>query len=67
MAQDIDVYGVARLYIKEYGATALQEVHKNISKYTAAEDSGALKVWYDIEDAVKEILCVCEAVDSVMG
>jgi hypothetical protein len=65
MVQEIDNYGVARLFVKEYGDSAIDEVKHNISKYAALGDSCSLKRWYEVELAVNDILCSAEEKASV--
>lgn len=65
MVQEIDIYGVARLFVKEYGEDALNEVRENISKYIAVQDSFSLKKWYEIEAAVQEIMHSSEVAEEI--
>lgn len=65
MVQEVDIYGVARLFVKEYGKAALDEIRNNISKYTAVQDSCSLKRWYEVEAAVQDILCTTEKTESI--
>lgn len=50
-----DVYRIARLLIDEYGAYAWDEVQERLAHYVAAKDYNAIKAWYEIEDALKEL------------
>lgn len=55
MSEDIDIYRIARLLLKEHGVFAANEIKERIAHYTAAEDFNSIKTWYDVEDALREI------------
>jgi len=52
---EVDLYGIARLLVQEYGDKVTQKVEERIAHYTVSEDCSAIKRWYDIKEAVKEI------------
>jgi len=55
MANDVDVYRIARILIDEHGNFAEDEIEDKIKQYEEMNDFGAMKVWYEVGDALKEI------------
>lgn len=55
MSDSVDVYRIARLLLEEHGVFAADEIKEKIKAYTDAGDYNATKIWYEIEDALKEI------------
>ena len=55
MSDTVDVYRIARLLLEEHGVFAADEIKEKIKVYTDAGDYNATKIWYEIEDALKEI------------
>ena len=52
---DVDVYGIARLYIEEYGDDAAKEIQKIIAHQIEIHDTSSLKRWYEIEEAIVQM------------
>lgn len=50
-----DVYSIARLLFEEYGVFAAEEIKEKIQSYVDSGDYNAIKIWYEIEDALSEI------------
>ena len=59
---DVDVYRIARLLLEEYGDNAASEVQDKLDHYIAAKDYNAIKVWYEVEDALKAIQTSANAI-----
>ena len=55
MSKTADIYRIARSLSQEYGSLALSKVIEQIEHYTNIGDCCAIKTWYEIEDAVKEL------------
>ncbi len=53
---DVDVYNVARRIIENNGKDAINEVRQKIKHYASIEDFSSVKVLYEVEDAVHEIM-----------
>ncbi|MDB2415418.1 hypothetical protein N9W34_06575 [Rickettsiales bacterium] len=52
---DIDVYGIARLYISEYGYEALNILEKEISYNISINNNRTASGLYDIKEAIKDM------------
>ena len=55
MDDNVDVYRIARLLIEEHGVFAEDEIRDKIEKFQESGDCNAIKTWYEIESALKEI------------
>lgn len=50
-----DVYAIARSLIADYGDNAFNQVQEKILIYTNTQNFNALKAWYEIEEAMREM------------
>ena len=55
MNEVVDVYRIARLLKDEHGVFAEDEIKDKIKYFTEQGDFNSTKIWYEIEDAFKEI------------
>lgn len=53
-----DAYAIARSLINDMGTKALDEVKSNIIRHTQEQNYNAVRGWYEVEDALKEIMQV---------
>ncbi|GEM_PF-5720244 len=51
-----DAYSIARSLVGEFGEQAKEEVKRKITRYTEQQNFNALKSWYEVQDALEDML-----------